>query len=84
MKRKTTITLTIAGLLGLAGVLYGAGTYSFFSLDIDPNGISGPIGVAASTTDLYSTDYCAHDNPTRPAPPSETSKRSTAMGLPPW
>ena len=61
MKRKTTITLTIAGLLGLAGVLYGAGTYSFFSLDIDPNGISGPIGVAASKTDVIATEYCSQN-----------------------
>ena len=54
MKRKTTITLTIAGLLGLAGALYGA---SFFSLDLDPQG-AGPLGVAASQTDLYTSDYC--------------------------
>src|SRR6266496_5216875 len=55
MKRKTTITLTIAGLLGVAGALYSA---SFFSLDLDPQGASGPLGVAASQTDLYASDYC--------------------------
>ena len=57
MKRRTTITLTIAGLLGLAGVVYGA-HLSFFSNDIDPNGITGPISVAASQTDMYTSDYC--------------------------
>ena len=56
MKRKTTITLTIAALLGLAGVLYGGAT--FFSPDRDPQGQTGPIGVAASQTGLFATDYC--------------------------
>src|ERR1700751_1245915 len=56
MKRKTTITLTIAALLAMASVLY-AGIH-FFSPDLDPQGASGPIGEAASQTDLYATDYC--------------------------
>jgi hypothetical protein len=50
MKRKTTITLTIAGLLGLAGILYSANP-SFFSP------VNTPIGVAASRTDLIVTEY---------------------------
>ena len=54
MKRKTTITLTIAGLLGLAGVLYGA---TFFSPVVGPFG-QGPVGVAASRTELFATDFC--------------------------
>ncbi|PYJ31092.1 MAG: hypothetical protein DME90_00300 [Verrucomicrobia bacterium] len=40
----------------MAGVLY-AGIH-FFSADLDPQGASGPIGEAASQTDLYASDYC--------------------------
>ncbi len=56
MKRKTTITLTIAALLAMGSVLY-AGLH-FFSPDLDPQGQTGPIGEAASQTDLYASDYC--------------------------
>src|SRR5246127_3925514 len=62
MKRKTTITLTIAGLLGLAGILYATGNLSFFSNvhnpDPPPNQ-AGPIGVAAAPADLIATEYCS-------------------------
>src|ERR1041385_7004915 len=47
MKRKTTITLTIAGLLGLAGVLYAA-NHSFFSGAQNPTSGAGPIGVGGA------------------------------------
>ena len=61
MKRKTTITLTIAGLLGLAGILYATGNPSFFSNvhnpDPPPNQ-AGPIGVAAAPADLIASQYC--------------------------
>src|SRR4029077_365188 len=56
MKRKTTITLTIAAFPAMGSVLY-AGIH-FFSPDLDPQGQSGPIGEAASPTDLYASDYC--------------------------
>src|ERR1043166_609971 len=58
MKRRTTVTLTIAGLLGLAGVLYAA-NHSFFSPVQDPTFHAGPIGVAAAPTDLIATEYCS-------------------------
>src|SRR5262249_22563563 len=56
MKRKTTIILTIAALLGLTGVLYAA-HLQFFSLDLDPQGETGPIGVAAAPTDLITPTH---------------------------
>ena len=56
MKRRTKITLrtkiylTTVGLLALTGVLYGSA--SFFTP------ANGPVGVAASQTELFSSDYC--------------------------
>src|ERR1044071_9076188 len=59
MKRKTTITLTIAGLLGLAGVLYSANHFFFSNVkDPYPGLGAGPIGVAAAPADLIATEYC--------------------------
>ena len=43
MKRTTTITLTIAGLLGLAGMLYAA-DHTFFRGAQDPALHAGPTG----------------------------------------
>src|SRR5438552_9140981 len=57
MKRKTTITLTIAALLGLTGVLYAA-SHSFFSPAQDPTYGAGPVGVSAAPADLLATEYC--------------------------
>src|ERR1044071_5390790 len=59
MKRKTTITLTIASLLGMAGMLYAANHF-FFSGVNDPFYHAGPIGVAAAPADLISTNYCTN------------------------
>ena len=59
MKRKTTISLTIAALLGMAGMIYAA-NHIFFTPVIGPFG-DGPIGVAASPTDLFATQYCSGD-----------------------
>src|SRR6266702_5950280 len=58
MKRKTTITLTIAGLLGMAGVLYAA-NHVYLSSVHDSQG-AGPVGVVASIPDLLVTDYCTN------------------------
>jgi hypothetical protein len=58
MKRRITIALTIAGLLGLAGMLYAA-NHVFFSPIQDPTFHVGPIGVAAAPADLIATDYCS-------------------------
>ncbi len=55
MKRKTTITLTIAGLLGLAGVLYAA-NHSFFNNVQDSTSHAGPVaggGAAPSATHFF-------------------------------
>src|SRR6266702_3065580 len=54
MKRKTTITLTIAGLLALTGIFYAANPRP---IAIVNNG--GPIGVAASKTDVIASQYCS-------------------------
>src|SRR6266516_2916832 len=59
MKRKTTITLTIAALLGLTGVLYAA-SHSFFSPVQDPTYGAGPVGVSAAPADLIATEYCTN------------------------
>src|SRR5215469_18052659 len=50
----TKITLTIAGLLSLAGIFYAANPTPFAT-------VNTPIGVAASTTDLIVTEYCGHN-----------------------
>ena len=54
MKRTTTITLTIAGLLAMAGIFYAANPGPFASLP-------APIGVAAAGTDLIATEYCSQN-----------------------
>src|SRR5262249_8150895 len=54
MKRKTTIILTIAALLGLTGVLYAAHLH-FSRLHLDTQGQPGPMGAAAPPTDLTAT-----------------------------
>ena len=56
MKRKTTITLTIAGLLAMAGMLYAV-TAIPFAFD-GPIGVQGPLGVAAAPADMFISDYC--------------------------
>jgi len=55
------ITLTIAGLLALAGVL-NADPALFVNVPVvfDP-GQNGPIGVAATKTDLIVTEYCTQN-----------------------
>jgi len=59
MKRKTTIALTIAALLGLTGVLYAA-NHSFFSPVQDPTYGAGPVGVSAAPADLIASEYCTN------------------------
>src|SRR2546430_6318377 len=56
MKRRTTIGLTIGGLLTMAGMLYAA-TPIFFVFD-GPFGVQGPLGVAAAPADMFISDYC--------------------------
>jgi hypothetical protein len=56
MKRKTTITLTIAALLSLSGMVYAA-NHVLFSFIVGTFS-AGPIGVAASSTDLFATQFC--------------------------
>ena len=51
---RTKITLTIAGLLSLAVILYAANPTPFAT-------VNTPIGVAASGTDLIVTEYCGHN-----------------------
>ena len=81
MKRKTTITLTIVGLLALTGIFYAGNPNPFatvntpksplphppnqpaanatpFATVLDPSG-NGPVGVAASKTDLLVTEWCS-------------------------
>jgi hypothetical protein len=61
MKRKTTISLTIAALLSLSafsGMVYGVPpTHVLFSFIVGTQS-AGPIGVAASPTDLFATQFC--------------------------
>src|SRR5512142_2190163 len=60
MKRKTTVAVTIAGLLGLAGMVYAA-NHVFFSPVQDPIFHAGPIGIAAAPTDLIASEYCGNN-----------------------
>src|SRR5207245_1382979 len=48
------ITLSIAGLLSLAVILYAANPTPFAT-------VNSPVGVAASGTDLIVTEYCGHN-----------------------
>ena len=48
------ITLSIAGLLSLAVILYAANPTPFAT-------VNTPIGVAASGGDLIVTEYCGHN-----------------------
>src|SRR6266404_1421964 len=50
MKRRTTITLAIAGLLALTGIFYAASPTQFGSA-------TGVIGVASAPADLLVTEY---------------------------
>ena len=50
MKRRTTITLTILGILAMAGIFYAANPTPFTT-------VPGPTGVAASTTQLLVSEY---------------------------
>ena len=50
MKRRTTITLTILGILALTGIFYAANPTPFTT-------VAGPTGVAASTTQLLVSEY---------------------------
>src|SRR6266568_6439729 len=54
MKRTTTITLTIAGLLTMAGIFYAATPTEFGS-------VTSVIGVAAAPADLLVTEYCTQN-----------------------
>ena len=51
MKRTTTITLAIAGLLAMTGILHAASSTQFGSA-------GSVVGVAATQTDLLVTEYC--------------------------
>ena len=61
MKKRTKITLrtkiylTTVALLAFTGVIYGSA--SFFSPVLGPLN-QGPVGVAASQTDLFASDFC--------------------------
>src|SRR5437588_10751729 len=56
MKRRTTISLTIAALLSLSGMVYAA-NHVLFSF-ITGTFSAGPIGVAGSADTLLATQYC--------------------------
>src|SRR5438132_9787464 len=56
MKRKTTISLTVAALLSLSGMVYAA-NHVLFSF-ITGTFSAGPIGVAGSADTLLATQYC--------------------------
>src|SRR5437868_1664075 len=56
MKRKTTISLTIAALLSLSGMVYAA-NHVFFSFIVGTFS-AGPIGVAGSPDALFATQFC--------------------------
>src|SRR5207253_10932799 len=56
MKRKTTISLTIAALMSLSGMVYAA-NHVFFSFLVGTFS-AGPIGVAGSADTLLVTQYC--------------------------
>jgi len=53
-RARTKITLSIAGLLSLAGIFYAANPQPFAI-------VPAPIGVAASGADLIATEYCGHN-----------------------
>ncbi len=78
MKRRTAIALTIAGLVGLAGIFYAANPRPVVTVntaqsrlphppnhpDANPQpfaSVTAPIGVAASTTDVFATEYCSQN-----------------------
>ena len=54
MKTRTTITLTIVGLLALTGIFYAANP-SFFAI------VPGPIGVAAAPDQVLVTEYSSQN-----------------------
>src|SRR6266478_2483476 len=56
MKRKTTISLTIAALLSLSGMVYAA-NHVLFSFIVGTFS-AGPIGVAGSPDSLFATQFC--------------------------
>src|SRR5437879_11350931 len=56
MKKRTTISLTIAALLSLSGMVYAA-NHVLFSF-ITGTFSAGPIGVAGSADTLLATQYC--------------------------
>ena len=56
MKRKTTISLTIAALLSLSGMVYAA-NHVFFSFIVGTFS-AGPIGVTGSPDTLFATQFC--------------------------
>src|SRR6266853_3617002 len=56
MKRKTTISLTIAALLSLSGMVYAA-NHVLFSFIVGTFS-AGPIGVAGSPDTLLATQFC--------------------------
>jgi hypothetical protein len=56
MKRKTTISLTIAALLSLSGMVYAA-NHVLFSFIVGTQN-AGPIGVAATPDTLLATQFC--------------------------
>src|ERR1044071_5936292 len=64
MKRKTTIALTIAGLLGLAGVFYAA-DHSFFSNAQDRAPHAGATGAGVNTP---AANHVFFSNVHNPAP----------------
>src|SRR6266705_5492045 len=56
MRRKTTISLTIAALLSLSGMVYAA-NHVLFSFIVGTFN-AGPIGVAGSSDTLFATQFC--------------------------
>jgi hypothetical protein len=55
MKRKTTIILAIIGVLALTRTFYGATAFPY-ALNF---GGTGPIGIAASASDAWASEYCS-------------------------
>ena len=56
MRRRTTISLTIAALLSLSGMVYAA-NHVLFSFIVGTFN-AGPIGVAGSPDALFATQFC--------------------------
>src|SRR4051812_33117829 len=56
---RTRITLSIAGLLIMAGAFYAASPASFGPVFDGQN--NGPVGVAAAPADLLMTEYCSQN-----------------------